>query len=59
MPRTLILTAQYDPLRDEGEAFGKRLEEAGNEVTVCRIRMRCMDFLRWALNTYTYKKVLR
>lgn len=37
MPRTLILTAQYDPLRDEGEAFGKRLEEAGNEVTVCRI----------------------
>ena len=37
MPRTLILTAQYDPLRDEGEAFGKRLEEAGNEVMVCRI----------------------
>lgn len=37
LPRTLILTAQYDPLRDEGEAFGKRLQEAGNDVTICRI----------------------
>lgn len=37
MPKTLILTAQYDPLRDEGEAFGKKLKEAGNDVTICRI----------------------
>lgn len=37
LPRTLILTAQYDPLRDEGEEFGRRLKEAGNEVTVKRI----------------------
>ncbi len=28
-PRTLILTAQFDPLRDEGEAYGERLQEAG------------------------------
>ncbi len=37
MPRTLILTAQYDPLRDEGEAYGERLCAAGNEVEVRRI----------------------
>jgi acetyl esterase/lipase len=24
-------------LRDEGEEYGRRLEEAGNSVTVCRI----------------------
>lgn len=37
MPKTLLITAQYDPLRDEGEAFGKRLLEAGNEVEMHRI----------------------
>ena len=37
MPDTLILTAEFDPLRDEGEAYGKHLEEAGNYVEVHRI----------------------
>lgn len=36
-PRTLIITAQYDPLRDEGEAYGRRLQEAGCEVEIHRI----------------------
>jgi acetyl esterase/lipase len=36
-PDTLILTAQYDPLRDEGEAYGRKLREAGNVVSVHRI----------------------
>ncbi len=37
-PRTLILTAEYDPLRDEGEAYGRRLARAGNQVEVRRIK---------------------
>ena len=37
-PRTLIITAEFDPLRDEVEAYGKALEEAGNEVEVHRIK---------------------
>lgn len=37
-PRTLIITAQFDPLRDEGEAYGKRLMEAGCDVEMHRIQ---------------------
>jgi Esterase/lipase len=37
-PKTLIITAQYDPLRDEGELYGKKLYEFGNEVEVYRMK---------------------
>lgn len=36
-PRTLMITAQYDPLRDEGEHYAKRLSQAGNDVNCVRI----------------------
>lgn len=36
-PDTLIITAEYCPLRDEGEAYGRRLLEAGNKVCVHRV----------------------
>ena len=34
--KTVIYTAGCDPLRDEGEAYGRKLVEAGNEVTFKR-----------------------
>ncbi|NTV89524.1 MAG: alpha/beta hydrolase [Clostridiales bacterium] len=37
-PDTLIITAEFDPLRDEGEEYGRRLEAAGNKVFVFRIK---------------------
>ncbi len=36
-PRTLLITAEYCPLRDEGEAYGEKLRAAGNEVETIRI----------------------
>ncbi len=40
-PETLIITAEFCPLRDEGEAYGERLLEAGNKVSIYR----CPDAL--------------
>lgn len=37
LPRTLVITAEYDPLRDEGEAFAARLDAEGNEVACFRM----------------------
>ena len=44
LPPALIITAEYDPLRDDGELYGKRLQEAGVLTKISRYDGMLHDF---------------
>ncbi len=44
-PDTLIITAEFDPLRDEGEDYGNKLRESGNNTEIHEIPSAIHGFL--------------
>lgn len=44
-PKTLIITGEYDLLRDEGIAFGRRLKKSGNDTKIYVIKKALHGFL--------------
>lgn len=45
LPKTLVITAEADVLRDGGEAYAAKLREAGVDVTALRIMGTVHDFM--------------
>jgi acetyl esterase len=48
LPPTYVVTAEYDPLRDDGGTFAERLKAAGVDVTHVRYGDMNHGFMKWA-----------
>jgi len=57
-PRTMIITAEFDPLRDEGEAYGKKLINAGTEVEIHRLKDAIHGFFSLGVRSHHMRESL-
>jgi acetyl esterase len=58
-PPALVVTADHDPLRDEGEAYAEALREAGVRVDVRRVAGTVHGFWRWQAAAEISRRTLR
>ena len=58
LPPTYVLTSEFDVLRDEGEAFVRKLEAAGVDVTHRRFDGTIHGFWRWMAATPTTREAI-
>jgi len=58
LPPATVITAEFDPLRSEGENYARALEAAGVPTRLERIDGQIHGFLTWAARLSTGRRVL-
>ncbi|KAI9302774.1 hypothetical protein BJ944DRAFT_242052 [Cunninghamella echinulata] len=58
LPKTLILTAECDIVRDEGEAYARKLAQVGVEINAIRLLGTPHSFITEHLETPQYKQTI-